>query len=144
METEMVTGGSTGAPPYWVVTRSEEPGGRYRGRSGSYRDLLTLEGEYGRVLPLFGDEERAAAFAGAFESYEGQYGWRPTQAWAGDLVMLLSAGGSGVGPCSDVGAIAFDPPEEAIAEPARLPETVGKRCFMDRLLGRGDRWWRGR
>lgn len=150
METERRTQRAGVNPPYWIVTRKEEmaPGTsktvRRKRRNAAYREVLTLQSVGGRVLPLFGSEEQGLSFVGAFESHAGESGWRITQAWAGELLMLLSAGGSGVGPCSGVTAVTFDPPEESALTGVQELETLGKRCFLDRLLGRGDRWWRGR
>lgn len=144
METEPRVQRAGGSPPYWVVTRNEEVRTGRRRKSGAYSDILTLRAEDSKLLPLFGSEEQAADFVEAFESYTGEGGWRITQAWAGELLMLLSAGGSGVGPCSGVSAVTFDPPEEAAEGELQDLQTLGKRCFMDKLLGRGDRWWRGR
>lgn len=144
METERRVQRAGGSPPYWVITRNEQASSGRRRRNGAYRDILTIQAADSKVLPLFGSEDQAADFVESFESYTGEGGWRITQAWAGELLMLLSAGGSGVGPCSGVNAVTFDPPEEAAEGDHRDLETLGKRCFMDRLLGRGDRWWRGR
>lgn len=144
METKRRAQQTGGNPPYWVITRSEEAMIGRRRRSGAYRDILTLNTGDGKILPLFGSEDRASAFAGLFESHNGQSGWRATQAWSGELLMLLSASGSDVGPCAGVSAVTFDPPEESVEGGNEDLETLGRRCFMDRLLGRGDRWWRGR
>lgn len=144
METERRVQRAGGSPPYWVITRNEQASRGRRRRNGAYRDILTVQAADSKVLPLFGSEDQASDFVEAFESYTGEGGWRITQAWAGELLMLLSAGGSGVGPCSGVSAVTFDPPEEAAEGDHRNLETLGKRCFMDQLLGRGDRWWRGR
>lgn len=147
METERRVQRAGVSPPYWIITRSEELSIEFSGRrrrSEAYREILTLRAEGSKVLPLFGSEEQASSFVEAFVSYTGEGGWRITQVWAGELLMLLSAGGSGVGPCSGVSAVTFDPPEESTEGDLRELETLGKRCFMDQLLGRGDRWWRGR
>lgn len=133
-----------GQPPYWVITRSEEPPSRHRGRSGLYRDVLTLDTGGGRILPLFSSEERASMFAELYVGSGEGSEWSPTQAWAGELLMLLSASGSDVGPCAGVGAVAFDPPEESVQGDHEKIQTLGRRCFMDQLLGRGDHWWRGK
>ena len=98
METKRRVRQTGGKPPYWVITRNEEAPVRRGARSNAYRDLLTLEAGDSKVLPLFGSADQASAFAEAFESCTRQTGWRVTQAWAGELLMLLSAGGSEVGP----------------------------------------------
>jgi hypothetical protein len=119
------------------------PDGRGR-RKSAYRDLLTLEVGGGKILPLFGSESEASDFAELHGSRTGQPGWSSTQAWAGELLMLFSASGSGVGPCSGVSAVTFDPPAEAAKGEYDDLRTLGVRCFMDQLLGRGGRWSQSR
>lgn len=127
-----------GRPPYWLLSRSAETA--TGGRRGGYHDVLTLESGAGRTLPLFSSEERAASFLGRLAPEDRQAGWGATEAGAGEILTLLSASGSDVGPCAGVGDVAFDPPE-GLTEPldSETP-TVGRRVFMDRLLGRGGRW----
>ena len=144
METSTRTRKSTGRPPYWVITHSGRSPGRRRRREDAYRDILTLETAGNKILPLFGSEAAASEFAALYETQTGLSGWRATQAWSGELLTLLSASGSGVGACSGVGAVTFDPPGEAIEDDVRSLKLLGVRCFMDQLLGRGDRWWRSR
>lgn len=144
METERRVQKTGGSPPYWLIARSEEAHVGRRRRGAAYCDILTLEAGDTRVLPLFGSEDQASSFATLFESYSGQGGWRATQAWAGELLMLLSASGSDAGACAGVSAVTFDPPEDCIEGAHQDLQTLGRRCFMDQLLGRGDRWWRGR
>lgn len=126
--------------PYWLVSREKAGSGRGR---GGYHDVLTVSvGEEG-VLPLFSSEESARSFLGLFVASTRETGWQATEAWAGELLTMLSASGSGVGPCAGVEAVTFDPGEELIEESVPDVPTLGRRCFMDQLLGRGGRWSRG-
>lgn len=144
METMKRTQGTGGGPPYWVITRSGNAPTRRRDRSNLYRDVLTLDTGGGRVLPLFGSEEEASTFAELYVGSGEDSEWSPTQAWSGELLMLLSASGSNVGPCAGVEAVAFDPPREYVQGEHERLQTLGRQCFMDQLLGRGNHWWRGR
>lgn len=126
-----------GGAPYWLVSRAKA-GDRKRERG--YHDVLTVNvGEEG-ILPLFSSEARARAFLDLFVATSQQTGWQATEAWAGELLTMLSASGSGVGPCASVGAVTFDPGAELIEDSVPDVPTLGRRCFMDQLLGRGGRW----
>lgn len=136
MDSRRTAGWTIGAAPYWLLARSKDADG---GASGYY-DVLTVGAGAERILPLFGSEEAAVSFLGCFASESRRIGWRATEAGAGELLMLLSASESPEGPCAVVGEIAFDPPEALVEERNPDVPTVGRRVFMDRLLGRGGRW----
>lgn len=144
MEHRKKVGRVTGAPPYWLLARDDDTGGgtrggtRRRGRDGeaAYYDVLVA----GSVLPLFGSEDTAVSFLGCLASENRQVGWRATEAGAGELLTMLSSSENQAGPCAGVEEVAFDPPEALIEEGSPDVPTVGRRVFMDRLLGRGGRW----
>jgi len=133
----------TGEPPYWLLTRGGDK--KRGGRDGAgYRDVLTVgsdsEADSERILPLFGSEAAAASFLGGLPSRDRSAGWCATRAGAGELLMLLSAGQSSNAPCGDVCEVAFDPPAELLEEQELDVPTVGRRVFLDQLMGRGSRW----
>lgn len=134
--------GSLGAPrsPYWLIVCGSD-----RGPYGL--EVLTLHSS-GRekALPLFGREEDATAFLRALAA-EGEEDkeWRARETWGGELLSVLSASGVSAGPCADVEKIALDPPTEmANGFRAELGlVSMGRRCFMERLMGRGRAWFDG-
>ncbi|CAN5819773.1 hypothetical protein BH20ACT11_BH20ACT11_16460 [soil metagenome] len=127
-------------PPYWLLARCSDTKRRGRSRTEGLYDILTAGPERERVLPLFGSEAAAVSFLGCLASDGRQVGWRATEAGAGELLTMLSAGEGHAGPCAGVQEIAFDPPEALVEERNPGIPTVGRRVFMDRLLGRGGRW----
>jgi hypothetical protein len=133
-------GSIEGGPPYWLLARGSDTKRRGRGGTEGLYDVLTTGPERERVLPLFGSEAAAVSFLGCLASDGRQVGWRATEAGAGELLTMLSAGEDHAGPCAGVQEIAFDPPEALVEELNPGIPTVGRRVFMDRLLGRGGRW----
>lgn len=137
METRRSTRGQGSRAPYWLVSREKKGAGR---RGSGYHDVLTVSVGEEKVLPLFRSEESARSFLGLFFASAQDTGWQATEAWAGELLTMLSASGSGVGPCAGVGAVTFDPGEGLVEDSVPDVPTLGRRCFMDQLLGRGGRW----
>jgi hypothetical protein len=127
-------------PPYWLLARGSDVKRRGRSRAERFYDVLTVGPEKGKVLPLFGSEAAAVSFLGCLASDGRQVGWRATETGAGELLTMFSAGEGHTGPCAGVQEIAFDPPETLVEERNPGIPTVGRRVFMDRLLGRGGRW----
>lgn len=129
-----------GGPPYWLLARCSGTKRRGRSRTERFYDVLTTGPERERVLPLFGSEAAAVSFLGCLASDGRQVGWQATEAGAGELLTMLTASEGHAGPCAGVQEIAFDPPEALVEERNPGIPTVGRRVFMDRLLGRGGRW----
>ena len=139
MDSRKRAGRMVGVPPYWLLARGGDKRGTRRS-VGGYYDVLTVGAGTGRILPLFGSEEAAVSFLGCFSSESRQVGWRATEAGAGELLTMLLAGESRAGPCAGIGEVAFDPPEALVEDRNPDVPTVGRRIFMDRLLGRGGHW----
>jgi hypothetical protein len=133
-------GSIKGGPPYWLLARGSDTKRRARSRTERFYDVLTAGPESERVLPLFGSEAAAVSFLGCLASDGRQIGWCATEAGAGEILTMLLAGEGHAGPCAGVQEIAFDPPEALVEERNPGIPTVGRRVFMDRLLGRGGRW----
>lgn len=127
-----------GAPrsPYWLIVR-----GTGRGPYGL--EVLTLYSSGGeKTLPLFSCEEEAAAFLWTLaEGVE----WRARKTWGGELLSVLAASGYSGGPCADVETVAFDPSPEMASNSASETTLagMGRKLFMERLMGRGRAWFDG-
>ncbi len=128
--------------PYWLIALSAtEPGARRQARKLEFF-VLDIAGE--RVLPVFGDEEQADAFArtpasGGPRSREP--GWEPRACSNGELVSLLATSKYGSGPCAGVRKVVLDPLPEAF-DPASIGLlSTSRECFTEHLLGRGRAWF---
>lgn len=110
--------------PYWILVEEEPP-----------LTVFTLQARNGApVLPVFSSYEEAACFAAEAPMATRTLGIR--ESGGGELVSLLSA------PLSGVRHVALDPPGIYLPEALELV-CVGRRIFLDRLLGRGRSWMRG-
>lgn len=120
--------------PYWMLAR-DLPG-------PMCMEIYTLEhGDWGKVLPLFSSQGEARTW---MESLDKACGWNVRRAGVKELVSALSASGFSAGPCPGVERVAFDPVpafygEAALAPPE--PITTSRRCFLERLMGRGRAWF---
>lgn len=131
-------------PPYWLLGRA--PAGKSRRGVNGLHAVFTVESVEsgaGLILPLFGSEASAGSFLAGL-SPEERAGWRALEAGAGELLALLSDEESPDAPCAGVGEVAFDPRESLVDSGESSTPTVGRRVFMDRLLGRGGRWFKPR
>lgn len=122
--------------PYWILVK-DRPG------PISLEVYVTELTSQGRVLPIFGSEEEARASVKALETRGESAGWRPRRAGTGELVSMLSASPVSAGPCAGVEKVAFDPLPEFYDEPELSLVTTSRRCFIDRLMGRGRSWFEG-
>lgn len=126
--------------PYWLLARGEGRKRNGRGNGKGHDEVLTVETSEGRILPLFGSAEAADSFLGHLDEESERVGWRVTESGAGELLEMLSGSDTRDRPCAVAGEVAFDPPEELMRSREPDVPTVGRRVFMDRLLGRGGRW----
>lgn len=114
--------------PYWLIRDSS--------LSGDERaDLLTLEIEgYGTTMPIFSVKEDAVTFLKEMPDHDSR---QALEAAYTDRVRLASAL---IGPLAGVDRIVFDPlPEPHLSETVRL-SGLGRRAFLDLMLGRGKSW----
>lgn len=142
--------------PYWlIVGGAAEADSSRRSRSGQTRSLevFSLDLADCRVLPVFGAEESAAEFLRAWftssATNEAEGALRLRGTGVGELISLLSGSAFSAGPCADVERVALDPPLELIAgtthgtTEGHAGGMVGmsRRCFLERLMGRGRPWF---
>lgn len=134
------TKGVSGSP-YWLLVCGTD-----RGPYGL--EVLTLYSSGGeKTLPLFSCEEEAAAFLWTLA--EGSFAeggeWRARKTWGGELLSVLAASGYSGGPCAGVETVAFDPSPELASNSASETTLVGmgRKLFMERLMGRGRAWFDG-
>lgn len=167
----IVPPGSFPHAPYWLLVggaaENDSPRGS-RNRRAATVEVLSLDLADGRVLPVFGSEESAARFARAWNASAaitdptggnperdgvstGEVGgeWSPRGTGAGELISLLSGSAFSAAPCGGVERVTIDPPPGLI-EDIRHGFTGGhvgelismnRRCFLERLMGRGRRWF---
>lgn len=104
--------------PCWTIARGE---GRH--------EVLTVWLAEGEALPIFSLEEEARSFlrlrASAAE------GWELREIGLVQLVGLLS------GPCGGIERVVLDPPPGELDEVLFGLLSVGRRIFVESLLGRG-------
>lgn len=161
-----VSSGSFSNPPYWLIVESAAEGDSSRGsrnQAARVRQVLSLDLAGGRALPVFGSEEGAELFSRAWmariavtapvedevtaEAMGVQ--WRPRGAGVGELISLLSGSAASAPPCAGVERIALDPPPEmanaleADLEPELGLVSLGRKCFIEHLMGRGRAWFDG-
>jgi len=96
---------------------------------------LTLEiSGYGTTLPVFSGEKDAGSFLRGILDRDGRGDLEVAYTDRTQLVLAL------LGPLEGVDRIAFDPlPEPHLSETVRL-SGLGRRAFLDSLLGRGRSW----
>lgn len=126
--------------PYWLIAGSAtEPGARRQSRELEFF-VLDIAGE--RVIPVFGDEEQAGAFARITASGGSRSrNWEPRACSNGELVSLLATSKHAIGPCAGVRKIVLDPLPEAL-DPASIGLlSTSRECFVEHLLGRGRAWF---
>ncbi len=122
-------------------------GGSSQRRSRS-PEVFLLDGAEQKVLPIFSDEGQAQEFLTL--GYSGVWNsWVPRRCGAGELLSLLSGSPFSAGSCAGVEGVILDPSAEMAgtsAEGERLDEAacMSRRCFMERLMGRGRAWFEGR
>ncbi len=90
------------------------------------KDVLTLEGRDGRVLPVFSFEDEALLYASLQVATPG---WEPRVTSPGELLSVL------YGPLSDVARVALDPLPEACDKTLLDLLCVGRETFMCSLTG---------
>lgn len=159
-------------PPYWLLIESAAEGDSPKGsRNRAVRtpEVLSLALAEGKVLPVFGSEEEAALFARAWmtrasvadpatdtvddqASVDGVVNeWRPRGTGAGELISLLSGSAFSAPPCAGVERVALNPPpdllyglKQGLTEgDASALVSVGRKCFVEHLMGRGRAWFDG-
>lgn len=107
--------------PYWILVEPEPP-----------LSVFTLEAaSHAPILPVFSSREEALCFVSESPVVTGALGVR--ESGGGELISLLSA------PLRGVSRIALDPPAGYDPEVLELV-CLGRRVFLDRLLGRGRPW----
>lgn len=123
--------------PYWLIVR-----GTGRGPYGL--KVFTVEpAGSGKVLPVFGSEEAAEACLASLAANDE---WRARRTGGGELLSVLSASGFSAPPCADVERVALDPSPEMLMGSAGAEiglVCMDRRCFMERLMGRGRAWFDG-
>lgn len=164
--------------PYWLIVGGVAQGDSSQGsrsRRAATVEVLSLDladgGAEGRVLPVFGSEERAAQFARAWNanaavtdpvggkperaraSTEGVGSdWRSRGTGAGELISFLSGSAFSAAPCGGVERVIIDPSAELVDGMKHgLTEghagaliSMGRACFLERLMGRGRPWFENR
>lgn len=156
--------------PYWLIVGDAAEGDSPKGsrnRAASTPEVLSLDLAEGRVLPVFGSEEGAALFIRAWMTRASATGsdtvddqasvdgvgseWRPRGTGAGELISLLSGSAFLAPPCAGVERVALDPPPELLNGPKRGLNggdtselvSVGRKSFVEHLMGRGRAWFDG-
>ena len=127
---------SSPSAPYWLIVR-----GRGRGPHGV--EVFTLDpAGSGKTLPVFGSEEAAETSVPVLVTGDE---WRVRRTGGGELLSVLSASGFSAGPCTGVQRVALDPSPEMMngSEADLALVCMGRRCFMERLMGRGRAWFDG-
>lgn len=159
-------------PPYWLLVGGEADFGSTRPVTNSRvltPEILSLDLAGGRVLPVFSSEDSAAEFLSAWLAASAadmdpdeasarvmadntQRQWRLRGTGSGELISLLSGSAFSAGPCARVERVALDPPLALVHDLTRgvaelqAAETAGmsRRCFLERLMGRGRSWFESR
>jgi hypothetical protein len=117
--------------PYWMLAR-DLPG-------PMHMEIYTVEhGDWGKVLPLFSSQDEARSWMGSLDKASG---WRIRRAGVKELISVLSASGFSAGPCPGVERVAFDPVPGLCGEAVLEMITTSRRCFLERLMGRGRAWF---
>lgn len=107
--------------PCWMIARRE------RGRIEAF--TVRLAG--GEALPIFSLQQEARSFLRSSEVS----GWEIREMGAGELVLLLS------GPYRRVERVVLDPPPDEADEALLGLLSVGRKVFVESLLGRGRAWF---
>ena len=99
----------------WLIARD----------GGGGLEPMCVDGERGRVLPVFSFEEEAEMFL-CLGGRDGD-GWRARGTSVGELVSVL------FGPCADAGSVALDPLPEMLDDGMAGLVEVGRERFLERL-----------
>ena len=103
---------------YWLIAKDQS----------DRVEVLTIEFDGERALPVFSFEEEAEPFLGLGGV---GHGWWVRESGAGEIVSVL------YGPCARVRSVALDPLPEMVAEEAVALVTLSRKRFVEHLVGRG-------
>lgn len=107
--------------PYWILVENEPP----------LRVFTLRAADDALMFPVFSSREEADCFVA--EALQDLGDFKVRESAGGELISLLSA------PLRGVRRVALDPPTGYSPEVLELV-CVGRRLFLDRLLGRGRPW----
>lgn len=159
---------------YWLLVRDMKgassagsPSGGSVRRESRDLEVLSLDTDDEKWLPVFGSEESGRLFAQALsrsgkdtfsedtsdeDIQEVPDWWRPRGTGAVELLSLLSASSYSAGQCADVEKIVSNPSPAAVREIGGKTTvvdigelvTMNRRCFLETLMGRGRSWFETR